>query len=244
MITLILKLKDTQIEEFNLGKSIINIGRSKENDIVIDNIAVSHKHAQIELKEGKGYVLRDLHSSNGTFLNGAQIDANDHALHEGDAIGLAKFELLIKGFPQAPKDAPKVPPQEDVEGTMIFDAARRKPTLEPAAIPEHKVFHWPVLSATTGPSRGKEFKITKEVTTVGKGPQDDIPAEGWFVSSPQAKIVRHGDRFYISHVGGFLSGTKVNKIEIRVEHILKNKDEIEIGNCTFVFTQSFTDAPE
>ena len=98
---------------------------------------------------------------------------------------------------------------------MIFDAARRKPTLEPAAIPEHKVFHWPVLSATTGPSRGKEFKIAKEVTTVGKGPQDDIPAEGWFVSSPHAKIVRHGDRFYISHGGGFLSSTKVNRIEVK-----------------------------
>jgi len=244
MITLILKLKETQIEEFNLGKSLINIGRSKENDIVIDNIAVSHKHAQIELKEGKGYVLRDLHSSNGTFLNGAQIDANDHALHQGDAIGLAKFELLIKGFPQVPKDVPRVSPQEDVEGTRIFDAARRKPTPEPAAIPEHKVFHWPVLSATTGPSRGKEFQISKEVTTVGKGPQDDIPAEGWFVSSPHAKIVRHGDRFYISHVGGFLSSTKENRIEIGVEHILKNKDEVEIGNCTFVFTQSFADAPE
>ena len=243
MITLILKLKDTQIEEFNLEKSIINIGRSKENDIVIDNIAVSRKHAQIELKEGKGYVLRDMHSSNGTFLNGVQIDTNDHELHDGDAIGLAKFELLVKGLPQAPKAVPKVLPQEDVDGTMIFDAARRKPTPEPAAIPEHKVFNWPVLSGTKGPSQGREFKISKEVTTMGKGPQDDIPAEGWFVSSSQAKIIRHGDRFYISHVGGFLSSTKVNGIEIKEEHILKNKDEIEIGNCTFVFKQSFTDAP-
>lgn len=243
MIKLILNLKDTQIEQFNVEKSIINIGRSKENDIVIDNIAISRRHAQIELTEGEVYVLRDLQSSNGTFLNGLQIDTKDHELHDGDAIGLAKFELRVKGLPQAPKAAPTALPQEDGEGTVIVDAARPKPIPEPAATPEHKVFRWPVLSATKGPSQGNEFKISKEVTTVGKGPQDDIPAEGWFVASPHAKIVRHGDRFYISHVGGFLSGTKVNGIEIKEEHILKNKDEVEIGNCTFVFTQSFTDTP-
>ena len=52
MIKLILKLKETQMDEFNLEKSIVHIGRSQENDIVIDNVAVSRRHAQLELKEG------------------------------------------------------------------------------------------------------------------------------------------------------------------------------------------------
>jgi len=244
MIKLILKLKDTQIEEFNLEKGMINIGRSKENDIVIDNIAVSRKHAQIERQEGSGFVLRDLQSSNGTFLNGVQIDANDHELRDGDIIGLAKFEILVKGLAPATKAAPKVPAPEDIEGTMIFDAARRKPSPEPQAIPEQKAFHWPVLSVIKGPFRGKELKVTKDVTTVGKGSQDDIHVEGWFVSSPHAKISRHGDRFYISHVGGFFCSTKVNGVGIKGDHILKNKDEVEIGNSTFVFIQSFPDSHE
>ncbi len=47
MIKLILKLKETQIDEFNLEKSMINIGRSQENEIVIDNIAISRRHAQM-----------------------------------------------------------------------------------------------------------------------------------------------------------------------------------------------------
>ena len=38
MIKLILRLKETEIDEFNLEKSTINIGRSQENDIAIDNI--------------------------------------------------------------------------------------------------------------------------------------------------------------------------------------------------------------
>jgi pSer/pThr/pTyr-binding forkhead associated (FHA) protein len=241
MIKLALKLKETQIDEFNLEKTMINLGRSKENDLIIDNIAVSRRHAQIEFKEGSGYVLRDLRSSNGTFLNGVQIDAHDHELHDGDVIGIAKFEVRVTGLPQPPQAAPKVPTQGDIEGTMIYEAPRRKPSPEPAAIPEQKVFHWPLLTASKGPSSGKEFKISKEITTLGKGLQDDIPVEGWFVSSPHAQIRRHGDRFYISHQGGFLSSTKVNGIEIKENHILKNKDEVEIGNCTFVFTQSYTD---
>jgi predicted component of type VI protein secretion system len=121
---------------------------------------------------------------------------------------------------------------------MIFDAARRKPAPEPQVPSEPKPIRWPVLSALKGPGKGKEYKITKEVTLVGKDSQQDIPAEGWFVSSPHAKIFRRGDRFYISHLGGFLSATKVNGIGIREDHILKNKDQVDIGNCTFVFTQA------
>lgn len=237
MIKLILKLKDTQMEEFNLEKGLINIGRSKENEVAIDNIAVSRKHAQIELKEGMNYVLRDLHSSNGTFLNGVHIDANDHPLNEGDIIGIAKFQIEVRGLDKAPQPAGKVLSQEDREGTMIFDSPKRKAGLESQAIPEQKALHWPSLAATQGSKKGTDFKITKEVTILGKGSGDDVPVEGWFVSSPHAKISRHGDRFYISHVGGFLSSTKVNGIKIAEEHILKNRDEIQIGNSAFLFTQ-------
>ena len=80
------------------------------------------------------------------------------------------------------------------------------------------------------------FKLAKEVTILGKRSGDDIPVEGWFVSSPHAKISRHGDRFYISHLGGFFSSTKVNGVKITEEHILKNKDEIQMGNSSFLFT--------
>lgn len=237
MIKLILKLKDTQMEEFNLEKSLITIGRSKENEVVIDNIAVSRRHAQIELKEGKSYVLRDLQSSNGTFLNGVHIDANDHPLNDGDIIGIAKFQLQVEGLAKAPPPAAKVLSQEEGEGTMIFGPSKRKPGIEPEAVPEPKALHWPSLAATRGSKKGTDFKITKDLTTLGKGSSDDVPVEGWFVSYPHAQISRHGDRFYISHVGGFFSNTKVNGVNIGEEHILKNKDEIQIGNSAFVFAQ-------
>jgi len=115
MIKLILKLKDAEIEEFAFAKDQINVGRSKENDIVIDNIAVSRRHAQIEKQEGKGYVLRDLNSSNGTLLNNVQIDANDHALQDGAVIGIGKFEIVIKGLSQTAEPDVKGGTQEEAQ---------------------------------------------------------------------------------------------------------------------------------
>ncbi len=237
MLKLILRLKDSVMEEFTLEKDLISIGRSQENDIVIDNIAISRRHAQIELKEEAGYVVRDLQSSNGTSLNGIKIEGRDYALKEGDILGLAKFELVVKQLAYATTTPSKAPSPQDVEGTMIIDAAKRKPAAEAPGAQPARAFQWPVLTARGGPQEGRAVKISKDITTIGSGPHDDITVGGWFVSAPQAKITRHGDRFYISHVGSYFSSTKVNGITIKEDHILKNKDEIQIGDTTFVFTQ-------
>ena len=244
MIKLILKLKETQIEEYALDKDQITIGRAKECEIVIDNIAVSRRHAEITRKEGDSYFIRDLNSSNGTFLNGAQIDVQDHPLSDGAVIGIAKFEIQVKGLGKPSPLPHKAPAPGDTEGTMIFDPARRKPAGESPGAPEPKPIRWPVLSAVKGANKGMEYKISKEVTLVGKSAQSDIPAEGWFVFSPHAQIIRRGERFYISHLGGFLSSTKVNGIGIRQEHILKNKDRVDVGNSSFVFTQAHSEHGE
>jgi len=53
-------------------KEVINIGRTSENDLVINNIKVSRKHAKLE-KKGNDWFLEDLDSSNGTFINGKKI---------------------------------------------------------------------------------------------------------------------------------------------------------------------------
>ncbi len=243
MLKLVLRLKESVMEEYNLEKSLISIGRAQENDIVIDNVAISRRHAQIELKEGAGYVVRDLQSSNGTLLNGAKIEGGgDQALKEGDIVGLAKFELVVKTLTYTAAAPPKAPPAQDAEGTMIIDAAQRKPGPGAPGLQPPRPFQWPVLKAMQGPHNGKEFKISKEMSTVGSGAHDDIPAGGWFISSPQAKITRRGDRFYMVHTGSFFSSTKVNGIAIKTDHILKNKDEIQIGDSTFVFTQFSKDS--
>jgi predicted component of type VI protein secretion system len=62
----------------------LTVGRVGDNDVQLDEGSVSSHHAEIELGEA-GSVLRDLDSTNGTFLNGEQV-TGEVALREGDEI--------------------------------------------------------------------------------------------------------------------------------------------------------------
>src|SRR5688572_5351449 len=59
-------------KEFVLGGDLIRIGKSDENDILLPEETVSRVHCEI-VRDPKGYLLRDLGSTNGTFLDGAEI---------------------------------------------------------------------------------------------------------------------------------------------------------------------------
>ena len=62
------------LQEIPIAKSSITIGRVDKNDIKIENLAVSRQHAQI-LQDGDRYIMEDLNSLNGTFVNGVRLIA-------------------------------------------------------------------------------------------------------------------------------------------------------------------------
>ncbi len=75
------------------GRDRLTIGRDPANDMVINHPAASRFHAQIELKQGN-YVLSDLNSTNGTFVNGNLIFSG-HTLTVGDAIRIGPTQLVF-----------------------------------------------------------------------------------------------------------------------------------------------------
>jgi hypothetical protein len=78
-----------QRESFEVERSAV-IGRGSECDICLLNEAVSRRHAEIDWHYN-GYVLRDLDSRNGTFVNGRQIV--EQQLNEGDLIEVGLVQL-------------------------------------------------------------------------------------------------------------------------------------------------------
>ncbi len=73
----------------------ISIGRSTENDVVIDNKLASREHAIIQ-KIKDDYYLKDLGSTNGTLLNGAKVPNDKYIkLEHGDTITIGKTNLNI-----------------------------------------------------------------------------------------------------------------------------------------------------
>jgi pilus assembly protein CpaF len=71
----------------------VTIGRSRDNDLVLPSPAVSSRHARLEHDDGS-WVLRDLQSTNGTFLNGSPVGARA-VVNEGDEIQIGDFRLRI-----------------------------------------------------------------------------------------------------------------------------------------------------
>jgi pSer/pThr/pTyr-binding forkhead associated (FHA) protein len=79
--------------EFPITKTLLSIGRGLDNDLVIDDPRVSRHHSQITFRHGH-YLLRDLRSTNGTFVNGQPVEAV--VLASSDVVSIGGFEMLFE----------------------------------------------------------------------------------------------------------------------------------------------------
>lgn len=182
MAKLILTFHGNEIEEFELSREYTTIGRKSDNDIQIDNLAVSGHHARV-IKILSDYFLEDLDSTNGTSVNGSPV--KKHPLSNGDSIDIGKHQLRFVNedqdadadelektvvmrpsamsglFAAAQKEAP--PPKP--EAAQPPPAAPAAKPAEPAAAQGQARARLQILS---GPNAGRELLLTKEVTTLGK----------------------------------------------------------------------------
>jgi adenylate cyclase len=122
---LILKGAAGEVTEYPLGDTSV-IGRSTTASVRLTDREVSRKHSQID-REGDGYVLRDLGSSNGTFLNGKRLVA-PAALGDGDevVVGTSKMEFRRTSGPARPKNAEIVHTGQtgELEGVVARTSAK------------------------------------------------------------------------------------------------------------------------
>jgi pSer/pThr/pTyr-binding forkhead associated (FHA) protein len=68
------------------------VGRTQQNDILMNDFAISREHAVVELR-GDRYYLKDLGSSNGTYVGGKLIDDRGTLLQDGHAVRFARYEF-------------------------------------------------------------------------------------------------------------------------------------------------------
>ena len=96
----------------------MQIGRLPDNTVAIDNPAVSGRHASV-MRVGESYILKDLASTNGTFVNDARI--TEQFLHDGDVVHVGKHTILFIN-----------PSQPDTPKPLPDSAARSSSTLRPS----------------------------------------------------------------------------------------------------------------
>src|SRR5512137_2168819 len=89
---------------FPMEGDVLTIGREAENGIVINDAEVSRKHTQFVFQGGK-YIITDLGSTNGTFVNGERL-TGQHVLVPGEVISLGEqINLLFEGVSQVDPNA-------------------------------------------------------------------------------------------------------------------------------------------
>jgi hypothetical protein len=79
-------------EAIPLDTDVLTIGRSPHSDIFLDDVTVSRHHARVMRDEG-GFLVEDLNSLNGTYVNRKRIER--HRLVEGDELQIGKFKLAF-----------------------------------------------------------------------------------------------------------------------------------------------------
>ncbi|MBM9465490.1 FHA domain-containing protein [Aeromicrobium sp. YIM 150415] len=85
---------------FLLDAEQVSVGRHPSSDIFLDDISVSRRHA-VFTRRDRGYVVSDLGSLNGTYVNRDRIDG-DIALNGGDEVQIGKYRLIY--FPGSSQD--------------------------------------------------------------------------------------------------------------------------------------------
>lgn len=116
MARLILSLDSQVLAEYNMSKERYTIGRLPDNDVRIDNPAVSGHHSLI-INILNDSFLEDLNSTNGTYVNGKLI--KKHALQNGDVITIGHHQLRFSDEPA--NDAE----QDEFEKTMVIPAGQQ-----------------------------------------------------------------------------------------------------------------------
>jgi pSer/pThr/pTyr-binding forkhead associated (FHA) protein len=235
MAKLVLSLNGAVQGEFELDQERFTIGRKPQNDIQIDNLAVSGKHSMIITILDDSF-LEDLGSTNGTYVNGKLV--KKHALKDGDVIAIGKHEL--KYINENASDD-----EDEFEKTMIIKpgsasaavaaaqaaenaGAAAEPTPQ-AGAPAASSGGMPLgrLTVLNGPIAGKELELTKALITLGK-PGTQV-----------AVISRRPQGYFLTHIessGGF---PLVNGAEIGAKaYQLKDGDMIELAGIKMEFSTS------
>lgn len=228
MAELIVKYDNKIIERIVTEKKRLSIGRTKENDIVLENRGVSRKHAMIEFNDNAAIVI-DNESLNGTFVNNRKI--TEEILRDEDTITIGKYSLTYNTHSSQETDA-----GADFDGTMVLNTKKQKKLLENDQM-EKQIVEKYGGSVLIGEENAEfsEFKIDRDVVTIGKAKFVHIKAKGFWLSGIQAKISKENNCYVLSNLGK-KGKTKVNGEPVSLYN-LKNGDIITVGKSSFKFVE-------
>jgi predicted component of type VI protein secretion system len=202
MPKLSLMFENKLVKEVPVGSRPVTIGRAPDNDLAVDNLAVSNYHAKIYYEAGR-MVIEDLDSLNGTFVNDLRIERA--TLHDGDKVHIGKHIIKIdtSGDAPVPWDTGRKAAAPRINETMVLDTKERRQMLQQAAAMGESMqfaatrMKVPTLVVLNGKTDQKEYVLTNKLTVVGKSAMATVRLKGWFKPQMAAQINQRDDGYYL-----------------------------------------------
>ncbi|MGZ3592835.1 MAG: FHA domain-containing protein [Syntrophales bacterium] len=223
MAKVLLKFKEAVIREIPLDQDVMTIGRKKDNDIVIDNQAVSGYHARIK-KEANSLFVEDANSLNGTFINGQKISKGE--LHNGDVIliGVHTLDVILEKARETDLKGFAVRGRS-MDETVVVGAEEQKKIL--ASQDKEKPEILGGFIVIEGSTEKRDYLLKERVTTIGKEDGAGIHLRGFFAPRVAALVNRRREGYFITPAGG--KTLKVNGQKVDHKYDLKDGDIVEAG---------------
>ncbi|MDI1244774.1 MAG: FHA domain-containing protein [Rhodoferax sp.] len=209
-----IRLDGELISEASLDKKRTTVGRRPFNDVVLNELAVSGRHACL-IHQDQQVTIEDLDSTNGTYVNGRAVQKQ--LLQDSDTIEIGSFKLVFSSGSEVPVKAldSQQPPPYDANGSQAFNDLA-----EPPASLQGRI------KVVSGSAAGRELPLTKAVTTFGK-PGVSVAA-----------ITRRDANYYVQHVEG-AQAPLLNGVATAQEPVLLHQgDEITLSGTVLQFLSS------
>lgn len=225
----LIKYKGAVVKEVILRMEVTTIGRKPDNDIVINNQAVSGHHAQL-IQNSNGLVIEDLQSLNGTYLNGQKVSKSE--LYDGDIVSLGVHTLDI--FSDKKRDADNklfAVRGRSMDETVIIAAGDQKRILSASDKRAPEALGGFIV--VEGSSDMKEYELSEKVSVIGRQEGSAVMLKGFFAPKVAALVNRRKEGYFITPSAG--RNLKVNGREIAQRCDLKDGDIVEVGNLKLQF---------
>lgn len=209
-----------------------SIGRLPDNTVVVDNAAVSGHHAAV-FRDGDHFVIEDLASTNGTFVNGKRVSRQ--TLQGGDVVRVGKGKHAIVFDEQggdeevaeaAPPDIAAAPGE-----TVYVDADKHRALLawiRNAQAPAGAA----VLRVLQGQADQGEYSLYAHTSVIGKSDAALIRLKGFFKPKEALAIARSDDGYVATVLRGT---TRINNEPVRERQVLADGDVLQVGGLTLEF---------
>ena len=246
---------DQVLKEVSLTQAATTIGRLPDNSVQIDNLAVSGHHAKISWDQDH-YVVEDLGSLNGTFVNNERV--GKATLKHGDQMKIGKHLVEFKNEGKVPNFAGAVktgPATPQLEATMRLDTKQAREKLVDKSAPAAGAGPLGIarpawmadpfagaakdriglLNILEGKTDQEKYVLTGKMTMIGKSSMASIKLRGLFAPTSAALISKRENKYFISGSES-KAKLKLDGEDVVGQRELSSGDIVEVGKVKAAFS--------